>query len=93
MTDGGKQQMVIYTGLSPEDQAKLEDIDDEVFQFVTNTLGKNCRAIWAGTSDGVRLSLADSSVLLDISARELAYMLRHELIAKLNEVGERPSNT
>jgi len=85
MSDEAKVTMLLYSGLLPDEQRKLESLDNAIATTLMEA-GETSRAIWAAAIlDGqrvVRLRLGEKT-LLEITALELAGSSGETVLSRL----------
>ena len=91
MSDEAKVNMLLYCGLSADEQKKLEPMEEDILRLVRNKLGQTDRPIWVSSNDEgrrvIRLCLIDSksSALMEITSSELAASSPEKLLNRLRD--------
>jgi hypothetical protein len=86
MSDEAKVTMLLYSGLLPDEQRKLESLDNAIATTLIES-GETSRAIWAAATVGGQrvVSLRQGEkTLLEITALELAGMSGETVLSRLN---------
>ena len=90
MSDEAQVTMMLYSGLTPDEEAKLKSIESDVVAHVLSKHG-NVRPFWQCVSSGairsieLQLPTRQPPVIWEVSADQLAAMAPSDVLAAIQQ--------